>query len=148
VDDVDLILLRALARDGRASNVALAKQAGIAESTCLGRVRSLAQRGFITGVHAEVDFARVGLPIQAMVAVRLSGHDREKVDAFADEVATLPGVVATYNVSGATDFLVHVVAASTDTLRAFVLDELSGRAGVVGVETSLIFRTATGSNVF
>jgi DNA-binding Lrp family transcriptional regulator len=145
-DEVDLTLLRALLRDGRASNVALARQAGIAESTCIGRVRSLQQRGFVTGFQAVVEPTRVGLPIQAMVAVRLAGHDREKVDAFADQVSALPGVVAAYNVSGSNDFLVHVLAGSPDALREFVLDELSGRAGVVNVETSLIFRTSTGSD--
>lgn len=144
LDEVDRALVDALLVDGRATNVALAQAAGIAESTCVGRVRALQQRGVITGVRAEVDLGRVGLPIQSFVALRLAGHDRDAVDAFGEHVSGLPGVLAAYNVTGADDFLVHVAAASPEALREFVLDHLSGYPGVAGVHTSLVFRTHAG----
>jgi DNA-binding Lrp family transcriptional regulator len=147
LDDVDRALVRALLRDGRTPNVALAREAGIAESTCVARVRSLRERGIVTGVTADVDLVRLGLPVQAMVAIRFSGHARADVDAFAHEVTELPGVVATWNISGADDFLVHVAAASPDALRDFVLDHLTGRPGVVHAETSLVFHGYRGQNL-
>jgi DNA-binding Lrp family transcriptional regulator len=147
LDDVDRALVRALLRDGRTPNVALAREAGIAESTCVARVRSLRERGIVTGVTADVDLVRLGLPVQAMVAIRFSGHARADVDAFAEEVTELPGVVATWNISGADDFLVHVAAASPDALRDFVLDHLTGRPGVVHAETSLVFHGYRGQNL-
>jgi len=147
LDEVDRALVAELLRDGRAPNTALARAAGIAESTCLARVRSLRERGVVTGVAAEVDLARVGLPVQAMVAIRFSGHLRADVDAFADEVSALPGVVATWNISGANDFLVHVAAPSPAELRDFVLDNLTGRPGVVAAETSLVFHARRGTHV-
>jgi DNA-binding Lrp family transcriptional regulator len=147
LDEVDRILVAELLRDGRAPNTVLARAAGIAESTCLARVRSLRERGLVTGVSAEVDLARVGLPVQAMVAIRFSGHLRADVDAFAEEVSALPGVVATYNISGANDFLVHVAAPSPEQLRDFVLDNLTGRRGVAHAETSLVFHARRGTNV-
>ena len=147
LDEVDGRIVAQLLRDGRTPNVELARTAGVAESTCLARVRSLRERGIVTGVTAEVDLARVGLPVQAMVAIRFSGHLRADVDAFADEVTRLPGVVATYNISGANDFLVHVAAATPEGLRDFVLDNLTGRPGVVHAETSLVFHVNRGTNV-
>ncbi len=147
IDEVDRTLLAQLLQDGRTPNVVLARAAGIAESTCLSRVRALRERGIITGVTAEVDLARLGLPVQAMVAVGFSGHLRADVDAFAEEVSRLPGVIATYNISGANDFLVHVAARTPEELRDFVLDNLTGRTGVVHAETSLVFHVNRGSNV-
>ncbi len=147
LDEIDRRIVAQLLRDGRTPNVVLARDAGIAESTCLARVRSLRERGLVTGVIAEVDLARLGLPVQAMVAIRFSGHLRADVDAFADEVTALPGVVATYNISGANDFLVHVAAATPEELRDFVLDNLTGRRGVVHAETSLVFHANRGRNV-
>ncbi len=144
LDPIDRALLLALVRDGRASNAALAREVGIAESTCLDRVRNLRRRGLVTGVHAQVDLARVGLAIHAMVALRLAGHDRDAVDAFGEHVSGLPGVLAAYNVTGADDFLVHVVAATPEALREFVLDHLSGYPGVVHMTTSLVFRAHPG----
>lgn len=130
--------------DGRISNAALARQLGIAESTCVGRVRSLRERGTITGFHAALDLTALGRPIQALVAIGLAGHDRAQVEAFGDEMAALPGVLAAFNISGADDFLVHVSAESPDQLRDFVLDNVSGRPGVSHVQTSLIFRAHSG----
>ncbi len=147
LDDVDRALVRALLRDGRTPNVALAREAGIAESTCVTRVRSLRERGIVTGITADVDLVRLGLPVQAMVTIRFSGHARADVDAFAAEVTELPGVVATWNISGADDFLVHVAAVSPDALRDFVLDHLTGRPGVVHAETSLVFHGYRGHNL-
>jgi DNA-binding Lrp family transcriptional regulator len=147
LDEVDRRLVAELLRDGRTPNVVLARAAGIAESTCLARVRALRERGIITGVTAEVDLARVGLPVQAMVAISFSGHLRADVDAFAEEVSQLAGVIATYNISGANDFLVHVAARTPEALRDFVLDNLTGRPGVVHAETSLVFHVNRGTNV-
>ena len=83
---------------------------------------------------------------------RLDAHERTVacaeqeavVDEFGEHVSRLPGVLAAYNVSGADDFLVHLVAQSPDALRGVVLDHLSGHPGVVHVQTSLIFRTHEG----
>ena len=50
LDEVDRALVQALVDDGRISNAALARRVGIAESTCVGRVRALRERGVITGV--------------------------------------------------------------------------------------------------
>lgn len=147
LDEVDRTLVGLLVRDGRATNVELARAAGISESACLARVRALRERGIVTGVSADVDLARLGLPVQAMVAIRFSGHLRSDVDAFADEVTNLPGVVAAYNISGANDFLVHVASPSPEELRDFVLDNLTGRPGVVHAETSLVFHATRGRAV-
>lgn len=147
LDQVDRELVAALVRDGRAPNVELARAAGIAESTCLARVRSLRERGIVTGVTADVDLGRLGLPVEAMVTVRFSGHLRADVDAFADEVTGLPGVIAAYNISGANDFIVHVATATPEALRDFVLDNLTGRPGVVHAETSLVFHATRGRSI-
>lgn len=145
LDEVDRILLTELARDGRLTNVALATAAGIAESTCVARVRSLRARGVITGFHADVDLVQVGLPVQALVAVRFSGLLREEVDRFGTEVASLPQVLAAYNIAGPDDYLVHLAAASPQALRDFVLDNITGRPGVVHTETTFVFQSLPGS---
>ncbi len=144
LDTTDQRLVRLLEVDGRMSNAMLAREAGIAESTCLVRVRSLRERGVIRGIHADIDPDAVGRPVQAMIAVRFGGHRRQHFEAFRDEVPQLAGVLAAYHVAGATDYLVHVAAESADTLRDFVLDHLTNRPGVLHAETSLIFEALRG----
>jgi DNA-binding Lrp family transcriptional regulator len=145
LDAIDVALVTALAEDGRLSNAALARQVGIAESTCADRVRGLLERAVVRGIHAEIDPAMVGLGVEAMVALRFGGHRREEVEAFRDAAVRVPGVLAVYNTSGANDYLVHVAATGADALRDLVLDHLANRPGVAHVETSLIFEATRGT---
>ena len=138
LDEVDRHIVRELARDARTPNNALAERVGIAPSTCLGRVRSLRERGVIRGYHADVDPAALGRPLQAMIAVRLQGHARGHIRSFVAGVAGLPEVLNVFFLAGKDDFLLHVAAASTSSLRDFV-ERLSSNADVSYTETSLIF---------
>jgi len=138
LDDIDRHIVRELARDARIANNALADRVGIAPSTCLGRVRSLRERGVIRGYHADVDPAALGRPLQAMIAVRLQSHARSRIRVFVAGVAGLPEVLNVFFLAGKDDFLLHVAAASTSALRDFV-ETLSSNEDVSYTETSLIF---------
>jgi DNA-binding Lrp family transcriptional regulator len=139
LDEVDRRIVRALADDARLPNNALAAVAGIAPSTCLGRVRALRERGVIRGYHADVDPAALGRPLQAMVAVRLQSHARGHIPDFMAKIAELPEVINVFFLGGADDFLVHIAAANTEKLRDFVVVNLSGNPDVALTETNLIF---------
>lgn len=146
LDDTDRVLLSLLERDGRTTNAALAAQAGIAPSTCLARVRDLQRRGVLRGVHADVDPAAAGFPLQAIIAVRLRAHVREQVEAFRASATTLPGVLEVFHMSGKDDYLLHVALPSSDALRDFVLQHLTGHPAVGHTETNLIFEHVRGEH--
>jgi len=139
LDEVDRTILAELSADARIPNNALADRAGIAASTCLGRVRLLRERGVIRGFHADIDPAAIGRPIQAMIAVRMQSHARSHLAEFAASVAELPEVLNVFFLAGADDFLVHVAARNTENLRTFVVVNLSGNPDVALTETNLIF---------
>jgi len=144
LDALDAAIVRHLQEDARIANNVLAARLGIAPSTCHGRVRSLFERGIIRGVHAEVDQARVGRPLQAMISVRLRPHARGHLTTFAQAMAELPEVLNVFFLAGADDFLVHVATAGSDELREFVVDHLSSSQDVAMTETSLIFEHLRG----
>ena len=139
LDDIDRRIVAALSADARLPNNALAERVGVAASTCLGRVRSLRDRGVLRGFHADIDPAAIGRPIQAMIAVRMQSHARSHLTEFARTVAELPEVLNVFFLAGADDFLVHVAARSTENLRHFVVVNLSGNPDVALTETNLIF---------
>ncbi len=145
LDAVDLHLLALLQADGRTPNNVLAERAGIAPSTCLNRVRRLREVGAIRGVHAEVDPAWLGRPVQAMIAVRLRPDARGALQTFARSVAELPEVLNVYFVSGSYDFLMHVATADTEALRRVLVEDVSGRPVVASTETHLIFEHVRGT---
>src|SRR6478735_9126397 len=115
------------------------ERAGIAPSTCLGRVRALRESGVIRGFHADIDPAALDRPIQAMISVRLQSSARSHIAEFMAKIAQLPEVLNVFFLGGADDFHVHIAARSTDNLRDFVVINLSRDPDVALTETSLIF---------
>ncbi len=147
LDDTDRALLAELVADGRMTNAALAARVGIAESTCLGRVRALRDAGVITGIHARVDPAALGLPIQAVIKVRLSSHNPDHVLRFHGVLPTIPGLLTAFHVAGADDYLLHVAVDSPAALRSFILENLTVQPGVAHTETQLVFEVVPGAGV-
>lgn len=140
LDDIDSAILRALQQDARLTNKDLAARLSIAASTCLERVRRLRAQGAIEGYHAEVGLEVLGRHVQALVAVSVRPLRRDAIDAFQDDVAGLPEVMATFVLAGGDDFLLHVGVPSIDHLHAFLIDTVSARRDVVSFRTSTIFR--------
>jgi DNA-binding Lrp family transcriptional regulator len=139
LDSTDRAILRVLRENARIANNALAATVGVAPSTCLARVTALRESGVIRGFHTDIDPAALGLHLRAMIAVRVRGTARAEMSALAHRIAERPEVVDLYFLAGADDFLVHVVTRDTETLRAFVVDQLSARPEVSHTETSLVF---------
>ena len=139
LDHTDRTILRFLADDARVSNKDLADRVGIAQSTCLARVRALRESGVIRGYHADIDPRALGHDLQAMIAIRLQPDARRAMADFTSALIRRPEVLEVYFVAGANDFLVHVATSSTDELRRFVGEQLNRDPAVAGTETNLIF---------
>lgn len=139
LDDTDRRILSELLANGRLTNAALASRAGIAESTCIHRVRALRDSGVIRGFHAEVDLGALGLPIQAVVKVRLGTHNRDEVNRFHATLSVIPGVLTIFHVAGEDDYLLHVAVESSEALRDLVLEHVTVHPVVRHTETQLVF---------
>ncbi|WP_298863745.1 Lrp/AsnC family transcriptional regulator [uncultured Microbacterium sp.] len=145
LDAVDRTIISELSRNGRLSNTELAARAGIAESTCLKRVRALQANGVIVGFHAEISPAAIGLHLEALITIRLHAHARGDLRRFQAYVEDLPATQRVYFLAGDRDFLVHVAVPDAAALRELVSDTLSLRPEVASTSTSLIFAQAAGS---
>ena len=108
----------------------------------LQRLRALQDTGVIRGFHADIDPARVGRSLQAMICVRMQGHSRAKLSAYLRGLAGLPGVLNVYLLGGAHDFFIHVAVPDTEALNDFVIEHLSANPDVALTETNLIFQHA------
>ena len=140
----DQRILAVLRDNARTPNNAIAAQVGVAPSTCLARIRSLEDRGVIIGYHAEIDPEALGVPIQAMIAVRLRAGARDRLRDFTDQVVARPEVLNVYFLAGQDDFLLQVAVADAGALRDFVLDQLSANPQVAATQTNLIFELVRG----
>jgi DNA-binding Lrp family transcriptional regulator len=147
MDDVDRALLRALTVNARVSGAALAQAAGVSESTVSMRLRRLHADGVLRGYRTEVNLDALGVTVQALISVRLVSIVREDVESFRDEAPRWPGVLGLFQLGGADDFLLHVVARGATELRDFVLEHLAEHPAVAHTETNLIFEHVPGQGL-
>ena len=138
-DEVDRALLTLLQKDARRTNKELAEAVGVAQSTCLERIRNLRARGVITGYRAEVDPAAVGRSIRALISVRLRPKTTASVRAFQCDILAQPETLSVFTVSGADDFVVEVAVPDVMHLRDFILDRITSRKDVVDAHSSIVY---------
>jgi DNA-binding Lrp family transcriptional regulator len=140
LDPVDQRIVALLAEDGRMTNAELASKLGVAPSTAHARLRSLIERGVITGFHASVDERMLGAGLQAIIGVSLRpSARRESIVEFADRVRALPQVIQVFFLGGDDDFLLHIAVADSSEMREFVLEHLSAQSSVASTRTSIVF---------
>lgn len=140
LDRTDRQIVALLQEDARRSNKELAASVGIAPSTCSERVARLRASGVLTGFHAEVDPRAFGIGLQAMIAIRLRRHGAAEVAAFREHAAGMAEVVDVFHITGANDFLAHVVVRDADHLRDLAVTGFTTLPEVAHIETSLVFQ--------
>lgn len=139
LDRTDRAIVSLLQKNARRSNKELAGAIGIAPSTCSERVHRLEQDGILVGSHAEVDPRALGIGLRALVAIRLTRHAASEVARFRDHALAMPEVIGWSHVTGANDFLVHVVVRDADHLRQLAVTGFTSLPEVAHIETSLVF---------
>jgi len=139
LDGTDRLILRELMADARIPNNVLASKAGIAPSTCLGRVRALKDAGVIRGFHASVDLEALGLLVYALISIRVNPQARNKMLAIAQRLKALPNVQSVFLLAGDQDFLVHVACGTPTELRDFIAVHLASDPAIANTQTNLVF---------
>jgi len=140
LDDIDLRIIDELQRNGRMTNVDLARRVGISAPPCLRRVRSLEQAGFIAGYHANIDPALLGFGVTVFAMVGLHSQAEADLQAFEARVESWPEVRECHMLNGDIDFILKCVAPDLASFQDFLTQKLTPAPNVANVKTSLTIR--------
>ncbi|TCP53126.1 AsnC family transcriptional regulator [Tamaricihabitans halophyticus] len=138
MDALDRTIVDALRLNGRATYAELGRLVGLSASAVHERVGKLESSGVITGYHAEVDPASIGLGVTALVGIELT--DSAEEDAVADALGQLSEVESCYAVAGEEAFVVKVRLPSVDDLER-ALGRLRRIDGVARTRTTVVLST-------
>ena len=131
LDALDTRLIDLLQRDGRASNIELARQMGVSEGTIRRRFRNLVKDEVIR-VIAIPDVSKLGRQTSALIGLQV---DPAHVDTVASELAEMEEVQYSAVTTGAYDVFCRVALGSPAELSDFLRNRVGEIAGVRRSET-------------
>lgn len=134
IDDKAWRLISALQADGRASLKELAEAVGLSVPATLERLRRLQEAGVVRGVHADIDPAKVGYGVRAVVGINVPQPGKK---ALIDKLRQSPQVLECHHVSGNDSYVMQVVARDLPDLERF-LGDINGYGET---RTSVVFST-------
>src|SRR5437588_1161331 len=112
----DWKILRELQKDARLSYNELGRRVGFSAPAAAERVRRLEDAGIITGYAAQIDPAKVGLPLLALIQLHC---DPGKCLLKTSSIEQFPEVLEVHKLSGSHCSLLKVALSSMQHLEAF-----------------------------
>jgi Lrp/AsnC family leucine-responsive transcriptional regulator len=143
IDEKDARILEILQKDGRTTNVELARAVELTASTTLERVRKLEERGLIKGYTALLDPHALGLGLVAFIFLRVDDPQDlvGRAEGTAEALSQLPSVLELHHLAGEDCFLVKVRARDTDDLYRILRDDFGRFKAIKGTRTTIVLKT-------
>src|SRR5687768_15807874 len=121
LDQIDWKILKTLQENARVTYAELGRQISLTTPAVIERVRKLEDAGVITGYRAEIDTAKVGLPITAFVRMSITGVDYSHIIEVAEQSEE---VLECHRGTGGDSFIMKVAVASVEHLQE-IIDKLT-----------------------
>ncbi|MBE0367982.1 leucine-responsive transcriptional regulator Lrp [Pseudoalteromonas sp. MMG013] len=144
LDRIDRSILVELQKDGRVSNVELARRIGLSATPCLERVKKLEREGFIRGYKAVVDPAKVGQGLLVYVEITISKNSPDVFDKFNQAVRQHDEIIECHLVSGNFDFLLKTRVTDMSEYRGVLGDILLKLPNVSESRTYVVMEEVKG----
>lgn len=135
LDPFERRILQLLQDNSARSTAEIAAEIGLSEAPCWRRIQKLKKEGYIRREVCLVDRARIGLPLQVFLQIKLDAVGRANIDSFSERIKEFPEVIECFLVMGNFDFLLKVVARSMADYESFFFERLSSVAGIKDANT-------------
>jgi Lrp/AsnC family leucine-responsive transcriptional regulator len=130
MDEIDKRLLRLLQRDGRMTNVELARQANLSQAAAFERVKKLQRDGIIEGYTVRLNPAKLDRNLLIFVEITLDRTSRTIFEDFAAAVARIPDILECHMLAGGFDYLLKARVSDMAAYRVFLGETLVSLPGV------------------
>jgi Lrp/AsnC family transcriptional regulator, leucine-responsive regulatory protein len=140
LDRLDIAILDHLQGNARATLAELSEAVALSPSPVHRRQKLLEEAGVIHRYVTLLDQEKVCLPVSVFVTVKLASHTDEVLGGFERAIAACPEVMEMYEMSGAADYLLRVVAADLASYEAFLRGRLTHIPGIQSIESAMALK--------
>lgn len=117
LDQIDWKILKELQEDARTSFAELGRRVGLTTPAVIERVRKLEDAKIIRGYRAEIDTAKVGLPITAFIRMSITGVDYSHIIEVVNESNE---ILECHRGTGGDSFIMKVAVADVENLQTLI----------------------------
>lgn len=142
LDRVDTKILELIQSDAGLSVAEIAMSVGLSSSPCWRRIKRMEEQGIIEQRVTLLDRDQLGLNFEVIASVKLSLPSRDNLTAFEKLVNGWDEVTECMTVTGAVDYLIHVITLDMHAYDDFLRDKLLGSALVSDVQSRIVIRVA------
>jgi Lrp/AsnC family leucine-responsive transcriptional regulator len=140
LDRFDISLLVALQQNSNTTHQQLGELIHLSTSQVSRRIQRLQACGIIRKYVALLDPALIGLGVRAVTYVTLTRHSGDEGMAFEREIAAFPEVLECFSVTGESDYILQIMAASLTDLSDSVLRRLTRIKGVSSIRSNIVLQ--------
>ena len=110
LDAIDLRILTVMQSQGNLSNLKIAEYVGLSPSPCLQRVNRLRKAGYIRGVTAILNIAKIFPSIVVFAKINLAEQTVRQFTIFENAIQNIPEVLECSLMSGEFNYFLKVIA--------------------------------------
>ena len=136
LDRIDCLMIELLQKDGRISNIDIAKKISMSEATVRTRLNRLIDEEYIQ-IVAVSNPMKLGFKIVGSIRIHV---DIKKMDSIIVELKKLKPLWFIVQTTGGTGIDTEFVARSLDELNSLIFEKINKIDGVIRTETSLMLK--------
>lgn len=148
LDKIDKQILNTLQENGKITNSKLSKIVGISAPATLERVKRLELAGVISHFTAVLNPEKIGYSIMAVVNISLSLSSLSSVAEIKEKFNELDEVIECYQIAGANDFILKVIAKDIKTYGEFMNKKLTQIEGIQIIKSSFVIDNVKEKKIF
>lgn len=137
-DAIDLKILRILQDNARLSNQEIADLVNLSTSACHRRIKLLESSGVIEKYRAKLNYAKMGIHIEAIVEIKLAQLTESDHRSFVSEIEQFEEVVKAYIITGDSNYVLHVATKDLNAFSQFVIYKLNKVKGITNINSKII----------
>ena len=135
LDEVDLQILQVIQTNSRISFSELGRSVGLSATAARNRINNLVSRGIITKLGAELDWAKIGWPIQSLLLIRT---EHGKAETVTRALHKIPQILSITKTAGSVDLVARILASDVADFSNILHKALSKIAGITSINTLMV----------
>jgi len=135
LDDVDFQILGVLQKNSRITFSELGRSVNLSATAARNRINSLVNRGIITKLGVDLDWSKIGWPIQSLLLVRT---EHGKTELVAKQLQKIPQILAITKTAGNVDLMLRLLASDVADFSSMLNKTFSKIQGIVSIDTLMI----------